>query len=76
MPARDLAPGKGAVVGISRSCEGRRQDEGGTGVVPRARDAERCGKLLLPSAGEYYLISGESSDDRSGLTEMVGLSSR
>ena len=56
MLARDCdAVGRGAVLGASLSCDGRRQEEGGTGVWPRASDADRCGRLLLPRAGEDYM---------------------
>jgi hypothetical protein len=69
------AVGRGAVLGASLSCEGRRQEEGGTGVWPRASDADRCGRLALGIAGEdYWSAQRHMRDGR--LTLMMGLSSR
>jgi hypothetical protein len=69
------AVGKGAVLGASLSCEGRRQEEGGTGVWPRASDADRCGRLALGIAGEDYW-SAQYHMCKGILTPMIGLSSR
>ena len=69
------AVGKGAVLGPSLSCEGRRQEEGGTGVWPRASDADRCGRLALGIAGDDYW-SAFNHMCKGRLTLMMGLSSR